>query len=275
MVFDWYGAGPPPASDTPAVGWTALEWDLWSARRYWCAGAGRRGPVTTEAAATVAGDAAGRWLPADPPSRPDALAALTAAEADRHDVASEPVPAGRLAYLLGGLSALTGLGSVLDPFVVTMDVPGLPQGLWRCRSAARGPTAGVRLVPVRAPAQWPLRVVRRVTPDAFGHGVAPALVLWRVTWPDVLDPYQAGALLDVYRDLGAAHLAARLLAREAALVGTPTQVLPADVDLRDVDWPPERWGVVGGFVVGVGPRRRPTQAGDCDAVPTVERRRST
>ncbi|RKN47824.1 hypothetical protein [Micromonospora endolithica] len=273
MVFDWYGAGPRPASGVPTAGWTALEWDLWSAGRHRSAVTRRRGPAAS--VATAAGDVVGRWLPAIRPGRPEALAALTAVDAGRHTGAGGPVPAARLAYLLGGLSALAGLGSLLDPFVVTMDVSGLPQGLWWCGSDGGPPRTGVRLVPVRAPAQWPLRVARRLTPDGFGQGVAPALVLWRVTWPDVLDPYQAGALLDVYRDLGAAQFSARLLAREAALVGVPTQVLPADADLRDVDWPPQRWGVVGGFAVGLAPAGRASAAGDCDAVPTVERRRRT
>ena len=241
MVFSWYGTGSEEQDDAgvpPA--WTPTEWALWKAvmaEPAVPAGAARPRPAAdspvTHALPTV-------------DTVPRSVAALLGDVDRRSCRLAGPIPAGCLGHIVSGLLALIPPHCPLQPYLITLDVAGMPQGLWSCAtSAAPG------LVPVTVPAPLLLRVARRLSPAGTEPaGVAPALLVWQVFWPECVDPRRVGGLGETLRSVGALQLATRLLAEECGLRGELTRALPDPHDLRELGWPAERVGIVGGCALG-------------------------
>lgn len=242
MAFSWYGTGPDDQEDGVPPEWTPAEWELWQAVM---AEPGFR-PAGPARPRPAAGTLATHALPTVDPV-PRTVATLLRDAERRSRRLAGPIAAGCLGHIVSGLLALTPPHCPLRSYLITLDVAGMPQGLWSC-----GTSPATGLVPVIAPAPLLLRMARRLSPAGTEPaGVAPALVMWQVFWPECVDPQRAGGLGETLRSVGALQLATRLLAEECGLNGQLTQALPDPHDLRELGWPADRVGIVGGCALGI------------------------
>jgi hypothetical protein len=242
MVFNWYGAtrSDPDGPKVPPA-WAPVEWELW--RAVLAGSAPPPTPVASPGCGSMPSDA--RHLPTTTiVPRPVATLLDPALRRPRRLVG--PVRADRLGHVVAGLAAGMPPHCPLRPYLITLDVPGVPQDLWSC-----GTTPTPHLAPVHVAQALLLRIARRLSPECSGPaGVAPALIMWQVSWPECVHPQRVGGLLETLRSVGAAQLATHLLAEECGLTGVPSPALPEPEDLRELGWSADLTGVAGGYALG-------------------------